>query len=148
MIVNIWAKLSNIVDFLKTKTEINTAFPWGIYSAIPIEKPTDTYLYINLISNLKTIKPQNSQTLVKEWIINFAIVWKDQSMTEKSIYNILDIISNNIVSNPQTCENFTINMWSLKVFQIEEWSQTWVLRDRSQIPYLSAEYTFYYASLI
>lgn len=147
MRVNIWSKLSNIVSYLEWITAINDLFPWWVYAEKPASLSswiTDNYLYIELISNLNSITPDNSISLVKEWIINFVIIWKKQDVVAQDLYEILDTISNNIITDTNT--NYSIDMGGFIVKQIAEGSQSGVIRDNNNIPFINAEYTFFYKS--
>ncbi len=144
MIKNIWAHLDKIVWYFKTKSSIVAKFPWGIHAGRPITQPAwGMYLYFMLENNSPKISSDNYWTYSKTWLFNFYIIWNNKSLADVELYEALDLLSNNII----TFWKEKIKLDGFDIFSIQEWNQSWVLRDKKENPYIICQYEVIYKYL-
>lgn len=143
MIINIWNRWDKIVTYLKTITALNIFTGW-IYFWKTIVKPTNwMYLYFTLENNSPKISSDNYWVYAKTWLFNFCIVWNDKAKPDVELFEALDILSNNI----RTFWKDRINLDWFEIMNIEEWNQSWVLRDKNENPYIIWQYEMIYKYL-
>lgn len=140
-IKHIWEKFEELQAFIVGKTAISNIFTWGIMAWKPFlkENPWQSYLYFEISSNNPIVESNRTtkKILEKEAVIDFYLVFPDKWTPDVEIYEALSVISNNI------CEQ-EILLGDLKVSEILEWNQTWVVRADNDTPFLYAQYVFYY----
>lgn len=144
MIVNIWNRGDLITTYLKNIAVVNNKFPWWIYFWKPLIEPAKwMYLYLQLENNSTKISSDNYGIICKTALFDFVIVGNDKSLADVELYEALDLLSNNI----RTMDKTSIDLSWFKIMNIEEWSQSWVLRNEKENPFIIWQYNIIYQYL-
>lgn len=134
MIINIWAKLDLIQEKLEELTSLN------VFAGKPIQEPTWMYVYFELQTNSAKIRDDSTWVLYKEALFDFYIISNNVSTPDVELYEKLDQISNSITW-------FRIDLNWFEILDIQEWNQSWVLRNDKNNPLVIAQYSIIYKYL-
>ena len=144
MIINIGSKGDKIITYLKNITVVNQMFTWWIFFWKPVIEPKNwPYLYINLENNGVKINSDNKGVRAKVALFDFVIVGNDKTIPDVEMYEMLDLLSNNI----RTFNKTSIDLDGFKILNIEEWQQSGVLRTEKENPFIVAQYNIIYQYL-
>lgn len=140
MIKNIGSQLDKIQEYFESIPALSI---FEIYAGKPITQPDWLYLYFSLANNSAKVWDDSKWTLYKEALFDFVIVWNEKNLPDVELYEALDTLSNSI----RTFWKEKIDLTDFTIFSIEEWNQSWILRDTNDTPYLIAQYNFIYKYL-
>ena len=135
-IENIWAYMDLIQVWIQW-----TSFSYNVYSWKPVTPPSWWYCYFRLENNSEKIWDDSTWTHLKEATFDFIIASWDKSTPDADMYILLNELSNVIVTQSWTRIELP---WGFIIYSVQEWAQSWVLRDVNENPYLIAQYKFIY----
>lgn len=114
---------------------------FSIYSGKPVTVPTWVYWYFRLENNSEKVWDDSSGTNIKEASFDFVIASWDKSTPDADMYLYLNQLSNVLVTESWT--RIVLDGW-FTIYSVQEWAQSWVLRDVNENPYLIWQYKFIY----
>lgn len=114
---------------------------FNVWSWKPITIPSWVYWYFRLENNSEKIWDDSTWTNMKEATFDFIIASWDKSTPDSDMYELLNELSNAIVI--QAGNRIVLPGWFI-IYSIQEGSQSWVLRDVNENPYLIWQYKFIY----
>ena len=135
-IENIWSYMDLIQDHIAS---FWLSFP--IYSWKPIKVPSWVYWYFRLENNSVSVADDSIGTLQKEATFDFVISSWNKSTPDSDMYENINTLSNVLVI--ESGDRITLP-WGFVIYSIQEWSQSGVLRDISENPYIIWQYIFRY----
>ena len=147
-IKHIWAYLNPLVTYIQTKAPIVTIFTANnIMAWKPVVVPaSNPYLYFLMLTNSELIGNDRNGTVYKKALFEFYIMANNKAIPDQRLYTWLDVISNNLVTSHNE-DNTPIMLDTLVLKSIEEWPQSWVLKEIDEMPYIIAQYILTYKSL-
>lgn len=137
---NIGSYLDKLREYLLTQT--------SIFSEIIVWKPVNEIeglsLYFALTNNSVQISNDVRWIERKKALFDFFISWENKSTPEVEIYEAIDSFVNSVMTDKT--EN--IDIWGLTIHSIEEGSQSGILRDSKDRPFVILQvyisYTYRY----
>lgn len=141
MINLIWANLDNIVLTLRSNANINAYFDGEIYSWVPPEEIEWRNLYIMALPEV--INPINSTWEIKlqTWRLSFMIIWTDASETDKTFYEILNVLIDELESK---CNSYNKDFNWFKVESVSPDIISPVMRNVKNRPKITIDFLFNY----
>lgn len=106
--------LDKLAQVLQADATISARIPWWIFAYEPIERPNDTYLVIDIVTQLVP------DSFVREMRVQFLLVWKDKWTTAKSLQDTMELITEKLVAVTWCCDKGITNLWGFQLISIYE----------------------------
>lgn len=134
------ANIGAYLDLLQA--HINGLWVWfEIYAGKPIAEQQWTNWYFFMISNTEKVWDDSEWTHIKEALFEFIIISGSKATPDVDLYEKLDALSNLMVT--QAGERIVLPGW-FTIYGIQEASQSGVLSDVKENPYIAAQYKIVY----
>lgn len=115
-------EVNSLITFLKWNSNISNIFWDRVFYVQPVKDPTDTALYINVLS-------ENRKQIEKESLVDFRVVSFDTSIWPWDIQSYIDTVKDELEKNH-------LEIWDWTYYQIDIQSDVFVAHNKNHFEWV------------